>query len=94
MEKHWACLRPWWEGRFGWGMGVGSMGGFISGSMTAGTKEMPKKRYLRAGNPSLYPNQGNSVTVLFRIIEHAGYDFTLTKSIHIFAHFIPPPIAQ
>lgn len=54
MEKHWVCLRSWWEGRFGWGMG-----GFITGSVTAGAKEMPKKSYLPAENPSLFPNQGN-----------------------------------
>lgn len=85
MEKHWVCLRPWWEGRFGWGMG-----GFITGSVTARTKEMPKKSYLPAGNPSLFPNQGNSVTVLFRILDHAGHDFTLTKSIPFISHFILP----
>lgn len=52
----------------------------LGGSATAGTKKTPK-RGSAPRNPSLYPNQGNNVTIL--LVDQVDSDFTLSQSIHI-----------
>lgn len=58
--SHWWLVHGGLAGA--WGQGV--VGVSLGGSVTAGTKKMPKRRS-SPRNPSLYPNQGTSVTVLF-----------------------------
>lgn len=50
--------------------------------LTVGTKKMPKRRKLPE-NPSLYPNQGNGVTILLKVKDHVNHDFTLTEASHV-----------
>ena len=63
----------------GWG---GGGGGSLSESVTVGTKKMPKRRKL-PGNPNLYPNQGNGVTILLKVNDYVNHDFTLTEASHV-----------
>jgi len=60
----------------------GGGGGSLSESVTVGTKKMPKRRKL-PGNPNLYPNQGNGVTILLKVNDHVNHDFTLTEASHV-----------